>query len=131
MVLCGVFTLAYLTLLPILVLRSLYKIKNLNIINKSYKETLYTYTKEKKRLLFLQKFGVLGSFLVMFSSLPVFSILFGGKDIFSMDLGISFYFLLIAVLIFLYFFAKWGYNSYLKITNSAAHVLKELEQNDL
>tara|TARA_R110000796_G_scaffold88850_6_gene191995 strand:- start:69465 stop:70073 length:609 start_codon:yes stop_codon:yes gene_type:complete len=127
---CGILTLLYLTTLPILVLRSLKKIKNLNIINKNYKEAIYSYTKEKKYLLLLQKFAVLGSFLVMFFSLPVFSMIFGKKDFFKIDLGLSFYITSIIVLVFLFFFARWGFKSYLKITNSAEHILKELEQND-
>tara|TARA_R110002050_G_scaffold16019_2_gene49160 strand:+ start:259029 stop:259628 length:600 start_codon:yes stop_codon:yes gene_type:complete len=127
LVACGLITLGYLTILPILVLRSLYRIKNLNLISKNYKETLYSYTKEKKQLLLLQKLGVFGSFLVLFSSLPVFSKISSNKDFFKMDLGLSFYIILIGVLIFLYFFTRWGYKSYMEITNSAELILNELE----
>tara|TARA_R110000868_G_scaffold4211_10_gene26551 strand:- start:8360 stop:8959 length:600 start_codon:yes stop_codon:yes gene_type:complete len=127
LVACGLITLGYLTILPILVLRSLYRIKNLNLISKNYKETLYSYTKEKKQLLLLQKLGVFGSFLVLFSSLPVFSKISSNKDFFKMDLGLSFYIILIGVLIFFYFFTQWGYKSYMKITTSAELILNELE----
>jgi len=127
---CGIFTLLYLTTLPILVLRSLKRIQHLDISHKNYKETLYAYTKEKKNLLLLQKVAVVGSFLVMFSSLPVFSKLIAKKDFFAITFGPSFYISSLVVLLFLFFFARWGYRSYLKITNSAENILKELEQND-
>src|SRR6056297_2570482 len=55
---CGVLTIAFLIILPTLVLKSLKKIQNLDILNGSYKKNLVIYIKEKNKLLKIQQMGI-------------------------------------------------------------------------
>ncbi|MFH6603857.1 hypothetical protein ACEZ3G_10250 [Maribacter algicola] len=124
---CGIFTLAFLIVMPILVLRSLKKVRNLNILNRTYKETLVSYTKEKKVLLKIQQFGTYSSFILMFTTAAVFSKLFNNKDFFLVDRNIWYYGGIGLAVTFIFFFTKWGYKSYKNITDSAEEILKELD----
>ncbi len=124
---CGIFTLAFLILMPVLVLRSLKNIQRLNIKAKTIKETLMEYTIKKKQLLILQQIGIYACFILLFTMMPVASKIIGNKDFFSVPRGIPFYVGISVVLIVLIFYARWGYGCYKRITNSAEDVLKELE----
>ncbi|CAN0576649.1 unnamed protein product, partial [Ectocarpus sp. 12 AP-2014] len=55
---CGAFTLLFLIVLPVSVLSTLKKIKNIDILNGSYKENLKVYVHTKNRLLSLQQIGI-------------------------------------------------------------------------
>lgn len=124
---CGAFTLGVLLILPVLVLRSLKKIRNIKITSSAYKEALVNYTRAKQNLLRLQQVGVLLSFILMFAISGVFAKLFGNKDFFLVErnmwanLSIGF------AVVFVIFFSYFGYRSYKRITNSAENILKELE----
>jgi len=123
--LCGLFTVIFLILLPVLTLNSLRRIQKLNIADKNIKETLVSFSKAKKQLLFLQRLGIYLSFILMFTVLPVASKIMNSKDIF-VDSNILYVYLPIMA-IFIFFFARWGYGCYKSITNSAENILKELE----
>lgn len=123
--LCGLFTMIFLFLLPVLTLNSLRRIQKINIADKNLKETLVSFSKAKNQLLFLQRLGIYLSFILMFTVLPVASKIMKGKDLF-LDSNI-FYVYLPVMAIFLFFFARWGYGCYKNITNSAEDLLKELE----
>ncbi len=122
---CGLFSVAFLFLLPVLTLNSLRRIQKLNVADKNFKDTLVSFTKAKKQLLFLQRLGIYLSFILMFTILPVASKIMKGKDLF-LDINV-FYIYLPIMAIFLFFFARWGYGCYKSITNSAENILKELE----
>ncbi|MGB5820667.1 MAG: hypothetical protein WBG90_14375, partial [Saonia sp.] len=106
---CGFVSLLFLVLMPMLVLKSLGRIKGLDIGKNNYKETLVRYTKAKKNLLMLQQFGMYGSFIFMFTVTPVFSKILSNKDFFMVERGIWAYGFIAIMVVFLFFFARWGY----------------------
>ena len=122
---CGIFTVAFLIVLPIITLGLLGKIKRMNIVKNSFKETIVGYTKAKNQLLLMQRVGIYLSFVLMFTCLPVFSKIMNNKDLFLQSKIWLIYLPLMAI--FLFFFARWGYKCYKNITNSAENILKELE----
>jgi len=125
---CGVFTLAFLFLMPILVLRALKRIKNMNVIAKNYQETIVAYGRAKNNLLLLQQFGIYASFLLMFSTAAIFSKIWSNKDFFLIERDGWIYGAILVAVIFMVFFTRWGYNCYKNITASAEDILKEVEQ---
>lgn len=126
-IICGIFTLTFLILMPILVLNSLKDVQQLNIGTKTYKETLLEYTVKKKRLLILQQIGIYASFILAFTMMPVASRIISNKDFFAVSRGIPFFVGIAFALIVLFFYARWGYGCYKRITNSAEELLKEIE----
>ncbi|NNL01855.1 MAG: hypothetical protein HKP39_06230 [Eudoraea sp.] len=123
--LCGIFTLLFLIILPILTLRSLRRIKEINVVENSFVDTIVQFTKAKNQLLLLQRVGIYLSFLLMFTTLPVASKLLKNKDLF-LETDIWYVYLPIMG-IFLFFFTRWGYGCYKNITSSAESILSELE----
>ncbi len=125
--LCGILSIGFLIALPTLVLKSLKRIQDLDIVNGSYKKNLVIYTKEKNKLLKIQKTGIYLSYLVLFILVPVSTKIISNKNIFLTDLkplqGVA----LVVALVFTFFFTRWGYRSYKKITNSAEDILRDLE----
>ena len=122
---CGIFTIAFLILLPVLTLGLLGRIKRMNIVKNSYKETIVGYTKAKTQLLLIQRVGIYLSFILVFTCLPVFSKIMNNKDLFLQTKIWLIYLPIMAI--FLFFFSRWGYKCYKNITNSAENILKELE----
>ena len=127
LILCGLITLGFMLILPTLVLRSLIKIKNLNITEGNYRDTVVTFQRVKKNLLLQQQFGVFGGILVFFTSLAVASKIVSDEDIFIMQQDTGLYIFTAVVLVLLVFFTRWGYNCYKSITSSAENILNELE----
>ncbi|WP_282160759.1 hypothetical protein [Ulvibacterium marinum] len=127
---CGILTLVALFTLPVLVLRSLGRIRDFDIGNRNYKETLIEYTKLKKKLLLLVQFVLYTSFILMFTSLAAISKITSGKDFFIMEKNMGLYVSIAVVFVSLSLFARWGYKNYLKITISAEKVLLELEEGE-
>ncbi len=123
--LCGLFTVTFLILLPVLTLNSLRRIQKLNIADRNIKDTLISFTKAKNQLLFLQRLGLYLSFILMFTILPVAGKIMNGKDLFVESNILYIYLPIMAI--FIFFFARWGYGCYKSITNSAENILKELE----
>ena len=124
---CGVFTLSFLIVLPILVLRALGKIKRLNIIDKSYKDTLVSYTHAKTNLLRLQQFSIFASFLLMFAVSAISTKIMSNKDFFMMERDTGAYVVIGVAIVFVIIVSRWGYGHYTRITSSAENLLKELE----
>ncbi len=125
---CGVATLTILIALPILVLSSLKKIQNLDILKGTYKENLVKYTKLKSRFLGLQQIGIALSLFMMFLIIPITLKIFKDKDLFLIPLNSQKWIGFSIVFIAMLFFSRWGYRSYQKITDSAALLLKDLEE---
>jgi hypothetical protein len=123
--LCGLFTFLFLIILPVLTLKSLRNIKQINVAESSFKDTIVLFQKAKNKLLLLQRVGIYLSFLLMLIILPVASKLLKNKDLF-LETGVWFIYLPIMG-IFLFFFSRWGYGCYKSITNSAENILNELE----
>ncbi len=123
----GIVTLAILIILPIVVLSSLKKIQNFDILKGTYKENLVKYTKLKSRLLGLQQIGIALSLLMMFLIIPITLKIFKDKDLFLMPLKVEKWIGFSIVFIGMLFFSRWGYRSYKKITDSAALLLEDLK----
>ncbi|MBT8280495.1 MAG: hypothetical protein KJO16_02885 [Muriicola sp.] len=124
--LCGAFTVTFLIILPILTLRSLQKIQNINLAGSEVKETIVSFERAKKRVLFLQRAGIYLSFILMVTILPVAAKISGkGQDLFQ-DPGVWYVYIPIMA-VFLFLFARWGYGCYKSITTSAENIIKEIE----
>jgi cytochrome c biogenesis protein CcdA len=124
---CGVLSVSYLIILPIMVLSALKKIKALDISKGSYKDNLISYIKAKNRLLRLQRIGVGVGLLGMFFILPVCSKIISNKNIFELGLKTEQVVLLSITVIITAIFCIWAYKGYLKLTRSAQELLKDLE----
>jgi hypothetical protein len=124
---CGIITLGFMLILPVLVLRSLSQLKNLNITENNYGDTIVKYERAKRNLLMQQQFGIYGGFVVFFTSLAVFSKIFSDEDLFLAQQDSWLYIFTLVILVLLFFFSRWGYKCYKSITSSAENILKELE----
>lgn len=124
---CGIFMISYLLTIPIIVLHSLKSIKNFNITNKSYKETIVGFVKAKKQLLLVQKLGIYINFLLFLTSIPLAAKLLNNKDIFLTSSSIWQIIFIAIVTVLMVVVSKWGYSCYKNVTNSAENILKELE----
>lgn len=124
---CGIVTMVFMFVFPVLTLRYLRKIKQFEIVNKNYKEVLVGFHKAKANLLNLQKVGVFASFIVIFTSAAVFAKIFDDKDFFMVERGVKEYLFLAFTLVLVFFFSRWGFRVYQKVANAAEAVLKELE----
>ena len=124
----GIFILLFLISLPILVLRSLIKIKSLDISQTDFRQTIVGYERAKNELLVLQRFGIYLSFVLALLVLPVSLKIFKNQDFFKTSHDASLWIAIGVFFIFLIFFAKWGYGCYQRITNSAEDLLKDLEK---
>jgi hypothetical protein len=123
----GIFTITLLFLLPLFTLRSLTRIKHLNVAANSYKETLVQFERSKKRVLLLQRMGIYLSLIFFWVVIPVSSKIFNDRDLFTTDMGAFFWIFSGVVFVLLIFFARWGYGRYKSVTVSAESILKELE----
>ena len=130
LMLCGFFTILYLLLLPISVLRSISKIKAIKIAENSYKETLIKFTKRKKQMLFIQQLGIYINFIFLIFFFPVAEKLLSNKDIFTSNNNNAWSWqipvLSIAIIVMI-LMSRWGYKCYKNIAKSAEITLKELE----
>jgi len=127
LIVCGVFTIAFLFGMPILVLKALNRIKNVDILKNNYRDTLIKYEKAKKNLLLLQQLGIYASFVLMFSTAAVFSKIWSNKDFFTVERDGWVYSSIVIAILFVFFFTKWGYKCYKSITASAEEIINELE----
>ena len=125
--LCGVFTLAFLIVIPILVLRSIRSMKQINIHKGNYADNLKSFTTARNHFLFIQKIGIGLGFVLMLTILPVASKILKGKDLFQETGAWTWY--IPVMLVFLIFFSRWGYRHYNRITRSAGNILRELEEH--
>lgn len=124
---CGIFMVSYLMILPIIVLRSLKTIKNLNIAKKSYKDTIVSFAKAKKQLLLVQKLGIYINGVLFLTCIPLASKLLGDKDIFLTGGSVWQITFIAIVAVLMIFVSKWGYGCYKNVTSSAENILKDLE----
>ncbi len=121
----AIFTLAYLVILPVAVLYSIYKLKTINVLKRSSRELLVDYTKLKKRFLQTQQVGIVLNFIFLVLSFPVLLKVFKNKNLFIENDVILFWYIPVMT-IFLILFSRWGYGKYKKIVASANTILEEL-----
>ncbi|MHA7060253.1 hypothetical protein ACWGOQ_0023730 [Aquimarina sp. M1] len=122
----GIFTVCYLTVLPVIVLRSIRSMKNIDLTNNNYKETLIAYARKKRQFLLTQKVGIYLNFILLVVSLPAIVKVFKGKDIFITNINLIYWYIPVMAF-FLILFSIWGYGKYKNVTASASHILEELE----
>ena len=123
---CGVFTISYLILLPIISLNSLFKMKNVSLDDTNYKQTLIKFSRNKKRYMMIQKSSIYFSLLLVFTAMPLAGKIINNKDIF-IESNIWYIYLPI-MLVFLFFFSRWGIKCVNNVTQSSEDLLKDLEK---
>jgi len=124
---CGILSLSFLIVLPAIVLTTLKRIKNIDILNGSYKDNLKLYLKTKNRLLRLQQIGIAVGFIGLVFIVPVTSKIISNKNVFLTSLKTEQYIIFAITIVAMVFFCKWAYNGYLKVTRSAQELLQDLE----
>ncbi|PIB23725.1 hypothetical protein BFP77_15550 [Maribacter sp. 4U21] len=122
---CGLFAVLFSILLPFLVLRSLKRIRQLDIINLNYKDALLKYTQAKTNLLKIQRYGSFAGMLYLAAFLPTVAKILNDKNLFLEPSSLLWKLGIMAI--FLILFTLWGYGHYKRITNAAEQLIKELE----
>jgi len=123
--LAGTITIISCLILPILSLKSIQKMKGINIAKNTYKQSLIDYAKGKTQFLFIQKLSFYLSFFLIIAVLPVSGKLLSDINIFTENK--AWIWLAPAGVPIFYFFAKWVFKNYKKTIASAEDILKELE----
>ena len=125
---CGAFTMMYLLVLPIMVLRSIQNMRRIDISEGNYTDNLQSFTKARDQFLFLQRIGIGLAFLLILTTLPVAGKLMNNKDIFMNSELLIWY--MPVMIVFLVVFSRWGYKAYKDITQSAENILREVEPDN-
>ncbi len=130
--LAGVLCVLILIILPMVSLKFLYGIRNIDIANNSFKETLLNYAKRKKRFQKSMKWSYYLGFILMFAIMPVTAKIVNDKDVF---LGVNSTWTLVTAIplaiLFFIVFSKWTMKWYSKNVNSAESLIKDLEESGL
>ena len=124
----GVFTISYLVLIPLFVLKSIGKMKRINITENSYKQTIQDFAKRKKQFFFLQQLSQFMGVLLIFTSLLLSAKILNDKDL-LVEGSESLIWAVPLLLIFLYFFSRWGIKCYRNATKQAENLLSELNNS--
>lgn len=124
---CSLFCIAFLTILPILTLDAIRNMKQLDLTRDNYKNTLIAFTRKKKRMLLIQQVGMALGFLFFVCFIPVSNHLFGNDPLFEKEMDVSFYIAIVLGVAVMLVVSRWGYRSYKRVTASAERVIKELE----
>ena len=123
---CGILVALYFIVLPLIVLRSIGKMRNIDLVNNTYRESLLEFTHRRKRFLSFQRFGIIANFFLMILILPVFGKLINGKDLFVNQSSEWLWFSCIMLLVLIPF-SIWGYRKYSRMTASAEYLLRDLD----
>jgi hypothetical protein len=123
--LSGIITIVSCLILPVLSLKSIQKMKTINISKNTYKESLVIYAKGKAKFMLIQKVGFYTSFLVLISSVIFFGKIMKGIDIFTITEKLNW--LVPSGIGVLFIFTQWVLKKYKKVTTSANNILNELE----
>lgn len=125
LLLSGLLTAAVLIFLPVMVLRSIQRMKQIRIAENQYAENVRIYTKARNNFLYLQRIGIFLSFILVITSLPVAGKLLKNKDFILESEALWWY--IPIMLVGLLLFARWGYRCYKGITASAEDILKDAD----
>ncbi|MBQ4819381.1 hypothetical protein [Aquimarina sp. MMG016] len=127
--LSGLISVVVLLILPVLSLRSIFRMRKLNIAENDYKDTLMQYAKGKKRFQSSMKLGYYLGFILMFAIMPVTTKLLNNKDLFTETTKIWPFLISIPLaVVFMIFFSKWVYKSYNRNIIEAENLIKDLEE---
>lgn len=124
--LTGALTIVACLLLPILSLKSIKKMKAIDISKSTYKESLENYAKEKTRFMRIQKTSFYTSFIVLMLAVISFAKIMKGIDVFTMTEKLNW--LVPSGIGVLYIFSQWVLKKYKRATDSANNILKELKE---
>lgn len=114
---------ALLFILPVISLKSLRAVKNINIASKTYIQAIEDFAKRKTRFQRLQKLNVSIALFLMLVAIPVLSAI-QGKDIAQVP---YFWTLIFPIsIIFFLVFAVWVLKSYNKILNETEKMLSDI-----
>ncbi|WP_339701773.1 hypothetical protein [uncultured Marixanthomonas sp.] len=131
LMMASILSILSLVVMPILSLRSLFGMKNLNLTTDSYKDTLVKFIKKKKQMLLVQQLGAVYSVILMWLVVPVFMMAFNNKDFFQTEKSTGLLIFYAAITIGIIIFARWGYGCYKNITARAEADLQELESTQV
>ncbi|MEP6712504.1 MAG: hypothetical protein ABJA37_08820 [Ferruginibacter sp.] len=121
---CGVGAILILISLPVLSLRAIYNLKQVNISGNNYKQSLLQYSKGKLQFVSVQKLSFYLGAILMLAALPVMGELIAGKDLFKESRLWLWYSLAFP---FFYGVNRWVFKKYIKMAGDAENILKELE----
>ena len=125
LVLCGVISISFCLVLPLLSMRSIFRMKKIDITGSSYKETLKQYAREKDYFVRVQKAGYYLGFIFSLAVLPVAGKLMNDKDLLA-DGKIWIWYIPLA-LVFHFLFSKWVWKHYSSVTRGAKSLLEEIK----
>jgi hypothetical protein len=124
---CGGITLAILIVLPYFSLKYLNDMRNLDVSQLSYKQSIVKHEKSKQRYQRFLKFTVYAGFALMLIIIPVASKIFNGDNIFTEPQGNFWYWFLPLGMVFYYLFTRRIIGCYTSNIKKAGSILKELE----
>lgn len=124
--LTGVLTIIACIVLPILSLKSIKRMKAIDISKSTYKESLINYAKDKARFMKLQKISFYTSFIVLILAVISFGKIMKGIDVFTMTEKLNW--LVPSGIGILYIFSQWVLKKYKTAIDSAHNILKELKE---
>ncbi len=123
----GILCVLILGVLPIISLKTIQAMKRVDVTTMSYKETMETYVREKKKFVNFQKLNIGLSFVFMILTVPVSAKLFNDENLFeTLDpkLGIAAPFMLALFGLLIWGVTKW----YKHILRNSENILKEIEE---
>ncbi len=123
--LCGVLSISFCLVLPVLSLRSIDRMKQIDLRQNSYRESLVEYARRKARFVRIQKAGYYLGFIFCLAVLPVAGKLMKGKDL-LLDGKIWIWYIPL-MLVFHYLFSKWVWKHYSSLADGARNLLEELK----
>lgn len=124
--LCGVISISFCLILPFLSMRSIGRMKKIDMTGISYKEALKQYAREKDKFVRVQKAGYYLGFIFSVAVLPVAGKLMKDKDL-LLDGKIWVWYIPLA-LAFHFLFSKWVWKHYSSVTRGAKSLLEELSE---
>lgn len=126
LILCGILSIGFCITLPILSMRSIGKMKKIDISDSSYRESLEQYAREKNLFVKIQKTGYYGGFIFALTILPAIGKITRDKD-FLMESRLWIWYIPL-IIIFHFLFSKWVFKHYSAIAKSATNLLEDLRK---
>jgi len=122
---CGMISISFCLVLPFLSMRSIFRMKKIDLSTNSYKESLEQYAREKDSFIKVQKASYYLGFIFSLAVLPVAGKLIRDKDL-LLDSKLWIWYIPLA-LIFHFLFSKWVWKHYSSVTKGARNLLEELK----
>jgi len=123
---CGMISISFCLVLPFLSMRSIFRMKKIDLSTNSYKESLEQYAREKDSFIKVQKASYYLGFIFSLAVLPVAGKLIRDKDL-LLDSKLWIWYIPLA-LIFHFLFSKWVWKHYSSVTKGARNLLEELKE---